>query len=124
MAAGWTGLREVALVAIGGAVGALVRFGISAWMSGPTQFGTLGANVLGSFLLGIILYEAHLAARLSAESRLLVATGFCGSLTTYSTFAAETAALAPLPAAAYVAATYGSGGLAILAGRLVARWLV
>lgn len=117
-----TRLAALALVGVGGALGTLLRYGLDAWVPGWDPLGTLVANVLGAFLLGILLYEAHLAARLSAETRLLLGTGFCGSLTTYSTFAAETASVAPSWAASYVVATYSTGFLAILAGRLVARW--
>jgi CrcB protein len=117
-----TRLAALALVGAGGALGALLRFGIAGWVPGRAPLGTLVANVLGSFLLGILLYEAHLAARLSPETRLLVGTGFCSSLTTYSTFAAETASLAPSLAGGYVLGTYATGFGAILAGRLVARW--
>lgn len=117
-----TRLAALALVGVGGGLGALLRYGIDLWVPGWPPLGTLAANVLGAFVLGVVLYEAHLAARLSAETRLLVGTGFCGSLTTYSTFAAETASATPTRAAGYVAATYVLGFAAILAGRLVARW--
>lgn len=118
-----TRLAALALVGAGGALGTLLRYGLDLWVPSWPPLGTLTANVLGAFLLGVVLYEAHLAARLGAETRLLVGTGFCGSLTTYSTFAAETASAAPTLAAGYVVATYASGLLAILAGRLVARWV-
>lgn len=117
-----TRLAAIALVGVGGALGAMLRYGFDVWVPGWDPLGTLVANVLGAFLLGVLLYEAHLAARLSAETRLLLGTGFCGSLTTYSTFAAETASVAPAWAAGYVVATYTTGFIAILAGRLVARW--
>jgi len=118
-----TRLAALALVGAGGALGASLRYGLAGWVPGWAPLGTLVANVLGAFLLGILLYEAHLAARLSAETRLLVGTGFCSSLTTYSTFAAETASLAPHLAGGYVVGTYATGVAAILAGRLVARWV-
>jgi CrcB protein len=113
----------LALVGLGGALGALLRYGLDGLIPGWDPLGTLVANVIGAFLLGILLYEAHLAARLSAETRLLVGTGFCGSLTTYSTFAAETASTTPTRAVAYVTATYALGLMAVLAGRFVARWV-
>ena len=118
-----TRLAALALVGAGGALGALLRYGLDGWVPGWAPYGTLVANVLGAFVLGVVLYEAHLAARLSPETRLLVGTGFCSSLTTYSTFAAETASVAGPLAAGYVVATYATGFAAILAGRLVARWV-
>ena len=116
-------IRALALVAAGGAVGSLLRYGIDLWVPGWPPLGTLAANGLGAFLLGVILYEAHLAERLGPATQLLVGTGFCGSLTTYSTFAAETAGADPTVAATYVIGTYTLGFAAILAGRAVARWV-
>jgi CrcB protein len=117
-----SGSVGLALVAAGGGLGSLLRFGLDRWIGAWPPLGTLAANVLACFLLGLLLYEAHLADRLSPETRLLLGTGFCGSLSTYSTFAAETASLPPLPAATYVAGTYVSGVLAIVAASLLARW--
>jgi CrcB protein len=111
----------VALVAAGGALGSLLRYGLDLWVPGWPLLGTLAANVLGAFLLGVVLSEAHLGARLGSASRLLLATGFCGSLSTYSTFAAETAAAEPAVAATYVVGTYALGFGGILAARPVAR---
>lgn len=115
-------VRAVALVAAGGALGSLLRFGLDRLVPCWPPLGTLAANGLGAFLLGVVLYEAHLGERLSPATRLLVGTGFCGSLSTYSTFAAETAAADPAIAATYVVGTYAIGFGAILAGRGVARW--
>lgn len=118
-----TRLFVLALVGAGGFLGATLRYGLAVWVPGTEPLGTLAANVLGSFLLGVLLSEAHLPARLSPETRLLVGTGFCGSLTTYSAFAAETTALAAPAAAGYVGATYALGFAGVVAGQLVARWL-
>jgi len=72
------------------------------------------------FALGILLYESRLVGVIGPETRLILGTGFLSSFTTYSTFAAETAALAPSLAAANVGANYALGLLAVLAG----RWLI
>jgi CrcB protein len=115
-------VRVVALVAAGGALGSLLRYGLDLWVPGWPPLGTLAANGLGAFLLGVVLYEPHFAGRFSPATRLLVGTGFCGSLSTYSTFAAETATADPAIAGPYVVGTYGLSVAAILAGRGVVRW--
>ena len=116
-------LGPLALVGAGGFAGAGLRHAVAVGLPATFPWGTLVANVVGAFVLGILLYEAHLAGLLSAEVRLLVGTGFCSSLTTYSTFALETSQLAPAAAAANVGANYALGFGAILLGQVVARWL-
>ncbi|MFB6201936.1 MAG: CrcB family protein [Halorhabdus sp.] len=71
-----------------------------------------------------MLSERHLVDAVSAETRLLVGTGFLSSFTTYSTFAVETAGLAPELAVANAAANYVLGLAAVVVGRRVARWAV
>jgi CrcB protein len=120
-------LRGLALVGAGGFTGAVLRWLLDGWLGtaptlGGLPVGTLAANVLASFLLGLLLSEARITEWLGPETRLLVGTGFCGSLSTYSTFAAETATIAPPIAGGYVLATYALGFLAVLAGDLLGRW--
>lgn len=115
-------IETLTLVAGGGLAGALCRYAIAAVLSGPLPWGTLAANATGAFLLGVLLYERRLRGAVPTRLRLVAGTGFLSSFTTYSTFAVETAALPPLLAAANVAATYGLGALAVVAGRAVARW--
>jgi CrcB protein len=117
-----TRVQPLALVAVGGFAGAVLRHGLAVELSGTLPRGTLAANVLGAFVLGVLLCESRLRSVRSAESRLLVGTGFCGSLTTYSTFALETTGLDPVVAAANVGGTYALGFGAILLGEAVARW--
>jgi CrcB protein len=85
-------MTTVLLVGVGGFLGANVRFGISAWArrrhGARFPVGTLIANLSGSFLIGLILGLID-----DRELRLLLASGFLGAETTFSTFAVETAAL-------------------------------
>jgi len=122
-----TRLEPLALVALGGFVGALARHTVASMLPGTVPWGTLAVNGLGSFALGVLLYERHFVDGLSAETRLIVGTGFLSSFTTYSTFAAETATLAggtmPILAVANVAGNYGVGFVGVLCGRWLARWL-
>ncbi len=75
-------------VGVAGALGALTRYGIGL-MVGPRAFpwATLGINVSGSFLGGLLLAAA--SGRLSAQVTTAVTVGFLGAYTTYSTFAFE-----------------------------------
>jgi len=90
-------MREMLLVGLGGALGANARYLVSTWAADRfgTAFpaGTLIANVGGSLLMGVVL--GVVAARFGDDPapRLLVAAGFLGAETTFSTFAYETIAL-------------------------------
>ncbi|MEF8840134.1 MAG: fluoride efflux transporter CrcB [Haloarculaceae archaeon] len=116
-------VEPLLLIAVGGFTGATCRFLVDGALHAGFPWGTLAVNVLGSFLLGVLLYENRLVGALSPETRLVLGTGFLSSFTTYSTFAAETSALAPPLAVANVAANYTFGLFAVLLGRVVARML-
>jgi CrcB protein len=95
-------------VAIGGALGAVLRFGISEWLNSETHpWGTLTVNMVGSLLLGISM--AALAQEIiSKEIALLVGTGILGAFTTMSTFSLETVKMwdnSPSLAVGYVVIT-------------------
>lgn len=115
-------LGAVVLIGTGGFAGAVLRHLTAIALPASVPWGTLAANVAGAFLLGLLLSEGRLADLVGADVRLLVGTGFCSSLTTFSTFAAETAALPPALAGANVVGTYALGFGAILLGGAVARW--
>ena len=111
-------------VFIGGCAGALARYGvISVWptVTGSFPVATLFVNLLGAFLLGILLEGLSRRgpdAGLLRIVRLLVGTGFMGAFTTYSTFAVETNQLirhgSPEVASLYVACSI-LGGLLVCA---------
>ncbi|WP_229401432.1 fluoride efflux transporter CrcB [Micromonospora okii] len=83
----------VLLIALGAAVGAPLRYltdrAVQARHASSFPWGTLVVNVLGSLVLGALV-----AAPVGPAVRALLATGFCGALTTYSTFGYETLRLA------------------------------
>jgi CrcB protein len=57
----------------------------------PTfPYGTLFVNVLGSFIIGMVMFYLGANELISAETRIFLTTGFCGGLTTFSTFSFET----------------------------------
>ena len=84
--------KSIIAVAIGAALGALLRWQLGARLNSmfPTiPPGTLAANMIGAYIVGLgIAFFATFAA-ISPEWRLLVITGFCGGLTTFSTFSVE-----------------------------------
>jgi len=115
--------RVVAAVALGGALGAPVRYGISQAVHitpGTFPWGTFWINVSGSLALGFFL--ALVLSRFPATRYLrpFVASGFLGSYTTYSTFAVETDLLIRNGragiAVAYVALSFVAGFMAGWAG--------
>ncbi|QSG05745.1 fluoride efflux transporter FluC [Halapricum desulfuricans] len=114
-------VEPLLLIAIGGFVGATLRYAVSAALPGGFPWGTLTVNALGSFALGLLLYEARLTDLLSAETRLTLGTGLLSSFTTYSAFAVETTALDPAMALVNVGANYALGFLAVIAARAVTR---
>ncbi|GAA2662557.1 fluoride efflux transporter CrcB [Streptomyces aculeolatus] len=111
------------LVVAGGMLGAPLRYvtdrAVQLRHGSPFPWGTLVVNITGCLILGT-LTGATLAGATSESVRLLLGTGLCGALTTYSTFSYETLRLAEKGrgryAAAYVGASLAVGlGAAFLA---------
>ena len=98
-------------VGAGAAVGAWLRWGLGTVLNPvlPTlPLGTLAANLIGGFLMGVAMAVlAHFEA-LAPEVRLLVTTGFLGGLTTFSTFSAETVTLMARQQFGWTAALVGA----------------
>ncbi|GAA4815827.1 fluoride efflux transporter CrcB [Litoribaculum gwangyangense] len=85
-------MKQFLMVFLGGGFGSVLRYFIGKYLNtseGVIPYGTLVANVLGSLLIGIILGLAIKNNTLSNSQTLLLATGFCGGFTTFSTFAYE-----------------------------------
>ena len=85
-------MKQLLLVFIGGGSGSVLRFLIGKYLNSPNTgipYGTFLANILGSLLIGIILGLASKNHFISQNHTLLLATGFCGGLTTFSSFAYE-----------------------------------
>ena len=86
-----------ALVAVGGALGAVSRYAVDQAVNGlfgGTVLGTFAANISGSFLLGVLVAAAAGRVGLSEEARLFAAVGFLGSYTTFSTLTVASVQLA------------------------------
>jgi CrcB protein len=81
------------LVGLGGATGTWLRWWLGMRLNPifPTlPFGTLAANLIGGYVIGLAIGAINLDLGLSTQARLFLMTGFCGGLTTFSTFSAET----------------------------------
>jgi CrcB protein len=84
--------RSVVAVCVGGTVGCLLRWGLGVWLNSQPSavpMGTLAANLIGGYIVGIAFAFFALNKTLEPAWRLLVITGFCGGLTTFSSFSAE-----------------------------------
>lgn len=89
---GMMNLKNIMLVIIGSAVGGTLRYWISGWIQqfNGSKFpaGTFTVNLLGCFLLGMIL-EASSKSNDAMQMKILLITGFCGGFTTFSAFSLE-----------------------------------
>lgn len=83
-------------IGLGAAIGAWLRYGLGLWFNPAIPelpLGTLAANLIGGYLVGLAVAFFAQHPGLSPEWRLFVITGFLGGLTTFSTFSAETVTL-------------------------------
>jgi CrcB protein len=86
-------MRTIILIGIGGLTGAILRYTISglAQNSHPRfPLGTLAVNIIGSILLGLIMYLSEYSAYISTDQRIFLTVGMLGAFTTMSTFSYET----------------------------------
>jgi len=121
----------VLMIALGGAAGAVARYGLSGWVQAGlnTTFpmGTLVVNLLGSFLLGLSfpLFES---LAWSAETRTMVTMGFLGAFTTYSTFSYEAVVLLEggewARGGMYIGGSLLLGLVAVVGGMAVASFML
>ncbi|GAB4413666.1 MAG: fluoride efflux transporter CrcB [Sideroxydans sp.] len=83
-------------IGAGAAIGAWLRWGLGVWLNPALPalpLGTLAANLLGGYLVGVAIAFFMQHPGLSPEWRLFIITGFLGGLTTFSTFSAEAVTL-------------------------------
>lgn len=88
--------KPVLVISLGAALGALLRWQLGLKLNSffpSLPPGTLVANLVGGYIIGLATAFFAQTPTLSPEWRLLVITGFCGGLTTFSTFSAEVASL-------------------------------
>ncbi|WP_425145031.1 fluoride efflux transporter CrcB [Deinococcus sp.] len=117
-------------IAVGGALGALARYGLNLLIQGRLSAGTWAAfplgtlliNVLGSFLLGLIT-ALSLRGVIGPQFRLALGTGFVGAFTTFSTFELETNELLHGGRGTWASLYIGGNLLAGYAAVLLGRWV-
>ncbi len=120
-------MRQVLMVFIGGGLGSALRFLVVKYLNNPTgfPFGTFGVNIFGSLLLGLLLGFAMKSSTISYNTTLLLATGFCGGFTTFSTFMYENQIFLKSGDfalfALYTIASFALGLLAIFLGLWLAK---
>lgn len=124
-------MKEILVISIGAIVGANARWIISRYaarlISPAFPYGTLFINVIGSFIVGFFMIWATERVLIDPRWRLLVVVGFCGSFTTFSSFAFETMSLFEQGQWALMCTNFLSNNLlclgAALAGMALARAL-
>jgi len=88
-------MMSVIAICMGASVGALARWGLGLWLNPGAiiPFGTLAANLIGGYLIGICVAVFQALPQLDPMWRLALVTGFLGALTTFSSFSAEVVGL-------------------------------
>ncbi|HEY2274068.1 MAG TPA: fluoride efflux transporter CrcB [Steroidobacteraceae bacterium] len=122
--------RSIAAVSLGSSLGALLRWWLGVRLNThfpPIPPGTLAANLIGGYVVGVAVAFFATYTAIAPEWRLLVITGFCGGLTTFSTFSAELVTLLQQGRATWAlaaaAAHLGGSLLMTLAGIGTVVWV-
>lgn len=119
---------QILSICVGASAGALARWGLGLWLNtgGPLVWGTLAANLVGGFLVGLCVAVFNAVPQLDPAWRLALITGFLGALTTFSSFSAEVVGLLQQQRYAWagcVATLHLLGSLLLTAlGMQVAQW--
>lgn len=87
-------MNQLLLIFVGGGLGSLTRFSLSKFIQENIDksfpFGTLGVNVLASIILGIFVGMVEIKSLINPNYKALIAIGFCGGFSTFSTFSNDT----------------------------------
>ena len=110
-----TDMGNLFIIGTGGFFGAISRFLLSSAVATP--FDTLTVNVLGSFALGMLMFDTELLGYVSPRVRMGLGIGFLGSFTTFSTFAVQSYQMSQTFAIMNIAANVILTLIAVLLGR-------
>ncbi|WP_111307502.1 fluoride efflux transporter CrcB [Confluentibacter sediminis] len=123
-------MKNLLLVFLGGGLGSVLRYLIGKYLNSAESgipYGTFTANILGSLFIGVILGLAAKNDALTQNQTLLLATGFCGGFTTFSTFAYENHVFLKAgdftSFALYTIASFIMGFLAVFFGVYLVKYL-
>ncbi len=116
-------------IAAGGAIGAVLRHGVNLGAAGLLgigfPWGTLGVNLIGSFVMGLLAGVFTYLWTPSQEMRLFLTTGILGGFTTFSAFSLDAALLwekgQPLPAALYIGGSVLASMVLVFLGLWIGR---
>lgn len=124
-------ISTLGAIALGGAVGALSRYGVNIGVAKLLgigfPWGTLIINIAGCFLMGVLIARTAQMETVSPELRAFCATGFLGAFTTFSTFSLDFVTMwergEMMQAALYMIASVILSILALFAGQMIMRGL-
>ena len=124
-------MKQLLLVGFGGFIGSIARFLVSklniSWQFMSIPMGTLTVNVVGSFIIGLLVAISAKNEMFSSDLRLFLMVGFCGGFTTFSSFTNENLALMQngqmLTVLLYTSVSILLGFLAVYLGYLIPDYL-
>ncbi|KKH92567.1 camphor resistance protein CrcB [Methanosarcina sp. 1.H.T.1A.1] len=114
-------MDKIFLIGAGGFLGAVCRFLLCELVEG--QLGILSVNVLGSFMLGMIMYDTEYLGFIGPKGRIAFGTGFMGAFTTFSTFAVQSFSMPFIPALGNISANIFLTLTGVFFGRSVIKAL-
>ncbi|RXA16833.1 fluoride efflux transporter CrcB [Methanosarcina sp. MSH10X1] len=121
MPSGYNDMDKIFLIGAGGFLGAISRFLLCEPLE--AHLGTLSVNVLGSFMLGLIMYDTEYLGFIGPKGKLAFGTGFMGAFTTFSTFAVQSFTMPLFPALGNISANLFLTLVGVFMGRSVIKAL-
>ena len=123
-------MTRILVIGLGGFFGAIARYGLSGWVQarwpGHVPWGTMSVNVLGCFLLGVLMTFSEERPTQNVEFQFFLRVGLLGAFTTFSTLGYETVDLMLAghlrEGLLSVAGNFVLGSVAVLLGMVLVRW--